>query len=360
MDAPDPSTLARLDALLAIARRIADPKDPLGVEARAELGATTGGSREGIDLALREHLEIDPSAEEIASLVASASSRAHRCHVVLSSTVSVGALRAIALGIAAAPTVLVKPSRRDPALARLFVRELATSDAFRHAGGRIRIEPTVDAEASDVVHAYGSDETLVALGRSLPTGVRLEGHGTGFGIALVGPRDPIDEVAAALARDVVIFDQRGCLSPRLVVVDGPERARTFAEALFRALGATGVPRGRLTQDDAADIRRYVELMRGVGEVWSSDDGVVGLDVEPESTWIGPACRVVHVMAATPSRTLELLAPVARHVTTVGHLLDDDLARAVLAACPGARSARPGRMQHPPFDGPVDRRRGFPG
>ena len=49
--------LGRLDALKRAAERIADHTDPLGVEARDQLEATTGLSKAGVEYALRECLE---------------------------------------------------------------------------------------------------------------------------------------------------------------------------------------------------------------------------------------------------------------------------------------------------------------
>ncbi len=358
MDADDPidHRRGRVLATLAVARRLADPLDPLGREARDGLGAAIASSTAGIELALSEYLETDPGAAEVTSLVEGAS-RAPRCHVILSSSVCVAALRAIALGVATAPHVFVKPSRRDPVLARLLVRELSASAAFRDAGGHIAEVSDVTATAPDVVHAYGADETLDVLARALPPGVGFVGHGTGFGVAVVQAHDVLVEAAVAVSRDVVVFDQRGCLSPRLVVVEGQDRAASFARALFEALGddAVRVPRAPLDAHEASEVAGYVELMRSVGEVLVGDRGIVGVDLEPESVWIGPACRVVHVIATCAESVAELLSPIADRVTTLGASRAGPFASTIAAACPCARRAPLGAMQRPPFDGPVDLR-----
>ncbi len=100
--------VARIRTLLAIAARVADPEDPLGREARAALLETAGLSREGLELALRHHLETAASAAELDALVAGAST-APRCHVVLSASVCVAPLRALALALACSETIRLKP-----------------------------------------------------------------------------------------------------------------------------------------------------------------------------------------------------------------------------------------------------------
>jgi len=64
----------------------------------------------------------------------------------------------------------------------------------------------------------------------------------------------------------------------------------------------------------------------------------------------------HVLVTTvPSvdATTAVFAAMAGHVVVVG---TDDPARVAGMAPHGARVAPLGRMQHPPLDGPVDRRR----
>ena len=65
-----------------------------------------------------------------------------------------------------------------------------------------------------------------------------------MGVAYV--TDIAQAKAKALAEDVVVFDQRGCLSPRFALVEGDDaRALAFAEALHDELEAldANIPRG---------------------------------------------------------------------------------------------------------------------
>ena len=211
------SPALRVECLLELARRVADPGDPLGREARARLAVTTGLAPEGVELALA-HLEGRGDLPSLGLLLARAEPVA-RCWVVLSANVCTAALRALCFATACAPRVLVRPSRRDPVLAELLVREAANRGPFAvEAGAELGLVSQLAAEPGDLVHAYGSDETLGRLASTLPEGVSLRAHGTGLSVAVVGGGASLEAAAAALAADVVPFDQAGCLSPRIAFV----------------------------------------------------------------------------------------------------------------------------------------------
>jgi hypothetical protein len=349
----------RVWRLVSAARRIADPADALGLEARAVLPAATGLSPEGVALALERCLETHPSDGEMAALVASVD-EAPRAHVLLSANVFVAAHRAIALGLAASETVFVRPSRREPQMARLLAR--AAPDLF---GVVDELEPS----PGDHVFVYGTDETIATVRRDLGPDVTIYAHGSGLGVVVVdvsgASRRALREVADSIAEDVVVFDQRGCLSPRVVFAHGlhglhglhgePEGARTIAEELARALerAERRVPRGRLSMDEANSAVRYRETMRYVGETMPAGAGWVGLDVAGGPVVVPPVGRHVHVMVATD--LARSAAPLAGLVVTVATAGPSELGSHALSCFPGARASPVGRMQRPAFDGPVDLR-----
>ncbi len=349
--------LARVDALLAIAARIAAAVDPLRARATNELLATSGLSPEGVALALDRHLETSARPDELARLVASAPLGA-RAWIVPASTVCTAALRAIAIAVAGSPDVKVRPSRRDPGLAPLLVRELARSRAFSEAGGTIALVRELAPAPGDVVHAYGSDATLRAVAATLPEDVHLEGHGTGFGIAVVSAAADAAGAAEAIVEDGIVFDQAGCLSPRLVLIEGDAaRGRALAQALRRSLDRAGVrvPRGQI---DRAALVRFEATFAAIGEVDSSPHGAVALDPEPTTFTLPPPARALLVAPfAAANALLTYLTPALPFVTTIGaDAHDAPFARALAARARGARLAALGAMQRPPLDGPVDRRK----
>jgi hypothetical protein len=362
VDATD--AVSAVKNLVAAARRLVDDREQLALE----LAESSGLSPEGVLLALDKHLEWRASDAEIAELVRQAApaappSTGDGVCVVLSANVFTAALRAVALARAASTCVLVRPSSREP----VFVRELLA----RAADPAITIVDRIPSERFGgqgrgrvgEVHAYGRDETIAAIRARLPPDVRLRAHGAGFGVAVIAG-DALDDTAARLADDVVAFDQKGCLSPRVAFVVGGEdgrpaarRAQVFAERLARALDALGVsvPRGRLEAEERAAITRYVETMRTVGAVEAGASFVVAV-AEPNSPMLLPPIgRVVHVLPVDHAAVAgNLLSPLEPWLVAVG---EDVPGAADGIAPPHARRSGVGFMQRPRFDGPVDRRGG---
>lgn len=312
--------------------------------------ASTGLSPEGVTLGF-ESLEVDATPEQLQALVAAAGTAAH-VHVILAANVFVAPLRALVIARAAASRVTVRPSSRDPTLTGALVAA-AGDPAVTIALDRDRVPA-----AADRIDVYGSDESIARIrGLAMP-GVVVRGHGAGLGVAFVAPtRDSDLETSAdALAADVIPFDQRGCLSPRIAFVQGPQRGEAFALALHEALGRRDarVPRGTLTPDERVEAARWRETLAFAGRVWMGVDHVVG-QIEPGSTHLAvpPAGRHVLVVPVESAREArDLLAPIARFVVNVG-LRDPDAPCAVVPA--HARASPLGAMQRPPLDGPVDRR-----
>jgi hypothetical protein len=338
--------------LLAVAERVANPSDPLGVEVRGALMREGSLSPEGIELALREHLEVSLDEEQVLAHVG----EAPRCHVVLSANVCTAALRALVLAVLTSPSVFVRPSRRDPALATVLVREAAA--ALGASGATITLvgEPVAGqprafggVQAGDEVHAYGGESSLHAIRAGLPRGALLRAHGPGFGAALVGEELSLDAAAGALARDVVVFDQRGCLSPRLAVVEGGgARALAFARAVSAALGraALSVPRGPLDPATRAELSNFAQTARATGELFEDRDCLVAFDPEPTSLALPPPVRALWVVPSELETPPFWLTPHVGSLTNLGGSLG-------WRGIGRVRRADLGAMQRPPLDGPVD-------
>jgi hypothetical protein len=334
---------------LKAAACLVDPLHPLGIRARSLLPAATGLSPQNVELCLRECLEIAPSDAELRALCCT-TPVVPAAHVLLSANVFVGAHRAIAIGLAASELVSVRPSRREPQMTELL----------REAGAPFRIAYELRPSAGDHVWAYGSDVTLRSVRSALPSAVTLHAHGSGFGVAVVSASSPpeLEAAASALARDVVPFDQRGCLSPRIALVSGNlETARRLAEALVAHLARfeEQVPRGELSADERAAERRYRDLAAYSGELFAETRYAVSLRAETpgEPLLVPPVGRNVHVVStADVGARLDAMRDA---VTAVGVFGPDSLRDRLVALMPAARVSALGCMQRPPLDGPVDRR-----
>jgi len=258
--------------------------------------------------------------------------------------------------------VLAKPAARDPISARVFADSLAEVDPELAACLEVLPFASDDAEtgdaflAADCVVATGSDETIAGVAARVRAGTRLVTYGHRLSVAAVGGAALADpEVARALALDVALWDQLGCLSPVAVYCVAPD-AEPFAEALAAALGEIEgrLPRGAVATDAAAALRRErdeAEMRRAGGaDVSVRGDASLRWTVVRESdpTWRpAPLHRFVRVHAVASSAELRrAIAPLSRHLAAVGLA---GVEPSALAASGASRLCAPGRMQTPPLD-----------
>jgi Acyl-CoA reductase (LuxC) len=338
----DEQRLGRVARLVEAARTLADPRAPQGVALRRRLLETTRLSAENVELCLNRCLEVSPSAQELEQLVGS-TPEAPVAHVLLSGNVFVAALRAIALGAASSPHVFVRASRRDPALAEAL-QELSP--------GSFTLVPELRPAPGERVWAYGADETLRVVRMNLPRGAWFHAHGAGFGAVVLEPRALDDAALRELGRDTVCFDQRGCLSPRVVcVAGGVEDARRVARSLAAELSrlAEEIPLGPQTPEEAAEARRHRDAAAYAFELFDAGRSWVSVS---DRFVLPPVGRNMHVLAHDEPNAA--LRESARYLTTVASN-DAALRRALQRDLPRARVVELGRMQRPPLDGPVDLR-----
>ena len=343
------SRVADVRRLLASARAVYEGRARIA----PTLAAATGLTPEGVELGFAS-LEREATDAELHALVAGAGETSH-VHVVLSANVFVAPLRALAIARAAADRVTVRPSPRDPALA-LALLEAAASGGDE-AFARVDERDAFHVERGEI-HVYGGDATIAAVCARARPGVIVRGHAAGMGVALVSPGAELGAAADSLALDIVVFDQRGCLSPRVAVVLGDaSRAERFAEAVHAALRSweARVPRGRLFEDERIDARRWRDTFAFAGRVWDAGGGAVALALTAEGTplCVPPAGRHLTVVAAASGHAVAMaLEPIAPRIVAVG----TDAPRELGTLAPAhARLSALGAMQRPPLDGPVDRR-----
>mgnify|MGYP003595282514 CR=1 FL=1 len=335
-----------VEALVGVAADLAARPDPALERA---LAASTGLSAEGVRFGLERCLEREVVSADVTRLFASVRPAAGVA-VVLSANVFTASLRALCLACVASPRVYVRASRREPHFVAALVERLGAPE--------VTLVPSL-AEAAEAtsVHAYGRDETLRAI--LAQRGLPVWAHGAGLGVAVVSREAPLEAAALALAEDLVAFDQRGCLSPRVALSIGePARARELAAALSAALAAweARVPTGALTPAERAERLRARDTALLVGEVREGPAGalvaVPELD-EGAPLLLSPPGRNLAVVAVRDRvEARARVASLGRALVTVGGS-ELETARAVAPAW--ARVAELGRMQRPPLDGPVDGR-----
>ncbi|NIR43118.1 MAG: acyl-CoA reductase, partial [Gemmatimonadetes bacterium] len=163
-----------------------------------------------------------------------------------------------------------KTAAGEPYLAVCFCRALAQEDAelarclaVSYWPGRSMDLEAVALEKADAVVVYGSDETVADIGGRVPTSTRFHAYPNRVGVAFVSRTALVPKagrtLAHALASDVVMFDQQGCVSPHTIYVQrgGAVAPLELAERLADALAdlAEEIPRGSLSSGESSFIHQ---------------------------------------------------------------------------------------------------------
>ncbi|HEX4953273.1 MAG TPA: aldehyde dehydrogenase family protein [Thermoanaerobaculia bacterium] len=221
--------------------------------------------------------------------------------VILAGNLPALGLQVLLPALVAGRPLLLKCSSAEPLFLPAFLAELAEQapglgEAFAATtwpGGQAAIEAPLLAAADPVV-VYGSAETVASVSR------RARGRVVAFGprtsLAVVARDADPSTVAAGLARDVALFDQRGCLSVAAVYVEGDaEPLATFlAEAL--AAEARRLPPGPpgLAEAAGARLARQAAELAGLSRSQGPlAEGTVILDPDPRFH-PAPGLRTVRV------------------------------------------------------------------
>jgi hypothetical protein len=249
-----------------------------------------------------------------------------------------------------------KTAAGEPYFAVCFARALAQQDeemadclaVTYWAGGQEDLEAVAFSEAEAVI-AYGSDETISGVACRVPPAVRFIGYPNRVGAALVSKSvlrvKGVRELASGAARDVITFDQQGCVSPHTIYVErgGVASPLDFAEQLAVALQrlAEEIPRGKMTPGEStlihqlraqAEIRGATILASERGTEWTV---IVEERVEFEPS---PLNRVIQVHVVDDlSEALMALGRVGVHLQTVAIAAEPGVAR-TLAGKLGALGA----------------------
>jgi hypothetical protein len=281
----------------------------------------------------------------------------------------------IILGYLARSAQFVKCARGTSLLPRLFAHSIyevepklaSCLEIAEWKGGTETLESPLFAEA-EAVTATGTDETLAAVRRTLPTRVRFLGYGHRLSFGYVSSealaRFELKKTLQRAASDVVAWDQLGCLSPHLFYVEhgGAVGAEKFAELLAAELVELEKiePRGKLRTEDAAGIA----LKRGLYEVraaasndtklWKSENSTAWTVVYESDPQFQVSClnRFIYVKpAADLTETLRYAESVRGQVSTVGLAASGDKAQQYalqLARWGVTRICPLGAMQNPPL------------
>ena len=347
---------------------LADPSSSAGREARTEIARRSGLSNLGAEWALDTTLsELRHSSLEGALHTMR---RAHagyrvtplRAHaIVLAANVFTACLRPIVWSLLARAPVLVKVATHDEGLAELFA--IAASAIDPELGESVAVVSSAGSSAAlyerlaarvDVVSAHGGDHAIAAMraATSATTEFIAHGHGLGAIVVLRSARSStLAALADAIAHDIAAYDQRGCLSPQLILVErGGELSPRDLAALVASQGlaslAVGMPRGPLPIEIGAQQVQWRGVASSLHELFEGDGYAVsfegGAPVRPS-----PGYRNIGVHAIDSVADLgALLTPYGPHLKVIA--IAGGAERVVLPSPLSPRICAVGEMQRPPL------------
>jgi hypothetical protein len=355
--------LARAFALWR-SRDYARRRDAIGAIARSA-GYSVAMLEESIDALLKPF-----TTDSLKSMAAriSANSRGNRpkkIGFIAAGNVAGAGIHEIAIALLAGAAVMVKTASAEPIFFTEFARTLSELDPAAGARfevlhwSRARTDLTAVLLAScDQVVAYGDDATIESL-RNRPN---LVGFGSRVSAAVAVTR-VTDEVAGLLARDVVLFEQLGCLSLHQVFVFGRDNGSKLARQMAAALEqiAKTMPPAAIPLRDAVEIRNLrerarwraiagepVELLEGRELDWT-----VVFEPPPSPFQLSPGFRTVHVTGVRDHQELrDSIAGLSGRIEAMAIAGDESEAAEIRKEIEAMRIpyiCAPGEMQSPPLD-----------
>jgi len=249
-----------------------------------------------------------------------------------------------------------------------FGPPLAGSIRAEHwRGGDLAAEAQALSNADRVV-AFGDDATIEQIrSRAYARDIGFTGYGESYSIGYVASESDVARAAERAARDICLFDQRGCMSPQTIYVAGdPGRAVLFARTLAGAIEmeSNRLPRAALEPGEPALIsdaarRLAASAMEPVPHgldtliVGPSREGapdfVVAVEPFGQPTCIGYG-RICVVKPCAGARDVTTqLKYFGRTVESIGLAPGETgTDRAAFALAGALRLCSLGEMQRPPF------------
>lgn len=279
-------------------------------------------------------------------------------HVIAGNTPLLAWVSVIRALLVRSASLVKLPSNASARWAHLFHRSLvevapdlaACVCLAEWPGGTREMDAALCHEA-DLVMAHGSDSTLEGLRALRPAGTPFVGYGHRVSLGLLLPGADRRDAARCFAKDVLIYDQGGCLSPQTIYVVGDfDNAKRFAVTLADALAVVSaeypLPVRAASAAGAVAEARALAWMEDGAEVRQGDDGRWTIIARPGSAFRGsPTFGVVSVQPLVSLSGLpEALSAVAGRLQGCAVAGDADT-----GYLPGVSYlCRPGAMQAPPL------------
>lgn len=204
---------------------------------------------------------------------------------------------------------------------------------------------------TDLIMAHGGDSTLRDLQSLCPPQTPFVGYGHRVSFGVLLPDADAEEAARGFAKDILLYDQGGCLSPQTIFVVGDgNKVHTFSsvlsEALSKAAQLYALPVRSEQAAGTVEEARALAWMEEANTLWQDNSQRWTVIARPQSAFA--ASPTFGVVSVQPLASLEDLPKALNIVAArlqgcgVGGTVADGYLPGVSYLCP------PGEMQAPPL------------
>lgn len=262
-----------------------------------------------------------------------------RVLVIAARTLPASAWRQCGLARALGAEVRLKTAAGQEALGEVLAASLGVVPTPFASDDTLAVAQAVGEV--DAVIVLGSDETVAAVGRRVTPSQAFAPHGHRVSAIWVAA-PPTDAEVAALGRDLLAWDQAGCLSPQCVWVEGDDQAReTLAARLAAALPSLEAALPLADRPAHFAGRRHAETLSAMlgAPSFASETALCATHPSP-ALRVAEGPRILWFLPADRDALAETL-PVLSTLAVIG--------APTLDLPTSVRVCRPGEMQRPPLD-----------
>lgn len=249
-------------------------------------------------------------------------------------------------------------------LARISLELCACLEVLSWPGSQDTLN-TALCDSVDLVIVYGSDTAIVAFERLTAVKIPIIGYGHRVSIGIVDDF-AYEKDITGFARDIVIYDQAGCLSPQMIFFSGTaDNAQEFSLNLAKQLASICESIGSFGRDAGAlhalRTHRLMARMAGCRVIEDSESRWTVVNAGTASIYPPGGYGVVHV------RPIEKLADILQWtelylgklqgcaIATMKPLNHKAYSGTFLMEMGFSRICRPGELQTPPISWRQDNR-----
>jgi phenylacetate-CoA ligase len=244
--------------------------------------------------------------------------------IVGAGNLGVSLWQSILVGLILGSSLWVKPGSGTESDLRVFLKKLP-----RSLRERIEVLEKVPAELiplADAVVVLGSDETIQDIQKSIHPKQRFVAYGHRVSTIWIGEEPLKKSHFDSIARDICVYEQQGCLSPRWIWISPCVDLKVFSFQLGEALqgwvesNLKSMRKNRLTPSQEALIYETRQFHRAIGNQVIASEGSLDWTVIVDQKGVAELTtlpRVIMLRSLSDQKIAKEFAWMSGDLSTVG-------------------------------------------